>query len=55
MEQAIQAAADQLQQDWNNNPRWENITRDYHAEEVIRLRGRVQEEHTLARRGAQKL
>lgn len=55
MEQAIQAAADQLQQDWNNNPRWKNITRDYSAEEVIRLRGRVQEEHTLARRGAEKL
>lgn len=55
MEQAIQAAADQLQQDWNNNPRWKNITRDYEAEEVIRLRGRVQEEHTLARRGAEKL
>lgn len=55
MEQAIQAAADQLQQDWSTNPRWENITRDFSAEEVIRLRGRVQEEHTLARRGAEKL
>lgn len=55
MEQAIQAAADQLQQDWNTNPRWANITRDYSADEVIRLRGRVQEEHTLARRGAEKL
>lgn len=55
MEQAIQAAADQLQQDWNTNPRWANITRDYAADEVIRLRGRVQEEHTLARRGAEKL
>ena len=55
MEQAIQAAADQLQQDWNNNPRWSGITRDYSAEEVVRLRGRVQEEHTLARRGAEKL
>src|SRR5699024_3629798 len=31
------------------------ITRDYSAEEVVRLRGRVQEEHTLARRGAEKL
>lgn len=55
MEQAIQAAADQLQQDWNTNPRWANITRDYSADEVIRLRGRVQEEHTLARRGAEQL
>lgn len=55
MEQAIQAAADQIQQDWNSNPRWENITRDFSAEEVVRLRGRVQEEHTLAKRGAEKL
>ncbi|GAA2032027.1 isocitrate lyase [Yaniella flava] len=55
MEQAIQAAADQVQQDWNTNPRWANITRDFTAEEVVRLRGRVQEEHTLARRGAEKL
>ncbi|NWN89376.1 MAG: isocitrate lyase [Micrococcaceae bacterium] len=55
MEQAIQAAADQIQQDWNTNPRWANITRDFTAEEVVRLRGRVQEEHTLARRGAEKL
>mgnify|MGYP001354227348 FL=1 len=55
MEPVIQAAADQIQQDWNSNPRWENITRDYTAEEVVRLRGRVQEEHTLAKRGAEKL
>lgn len=55
MEQAIQAAADQVQQDWNTNPRWANVTRDYSAEEVVRLRGRVQEEHTLARRGAENL
>src|SRR5690625_2408313 len=55
MEPVIQAAADQLQQDWTSNPRWNNITRDFTAEEVVRLRGRVQEEHTLARRGAEKL
>lgn len=55
MEPVIQAAADQLQQDWNSNPRWNNITRDFTAEEVVRLRGRVQEEHTLAKRGAEKL
>ena len=55
MEPVIQAAADQLQQDWTSNPRWNNITRDFTAEEVVRLRGRVQEEHTLAKRGAEKL
>ena len=53
--QAIQAAADQIQEDWKSNPRWANITRDFTAEEVVRLRGRVQEEHTLAKRGAEKL
>src|SRR5690625_596273 len=55
MEPVIQAAADQLQQDWNSNPRWNNITRDFTAEEVVRLRGRAQHEHTLAKRGAEKL
>ena len=53
--QAIQAAADQIQEDWNANPRWASITRDFTAEDVVRLRGRVQEEHTLAKRGAEKL
>lgn len=52
---AIQAAADQIQEDWNSNPRWENITRDFQAEEVVRLRGRVHEEQTLAKRGAENL
>ena len=48
-------AATQLEWEWNNDPRWEQTTRDYSAAEVIRLRGTVQEEHTLARRGAEKL
>ncbi len=48
-------AADKLVWDWENDPRWEGITRDYSADDVVRLRGRVQEEHTLARRGAEKL
>ena len=48
-------AAAQLEWEWNNDPRWEQTTRDYSAAEVIRLRGTVQEEHTLARRGAEKL
>lgn len=50
-----QLTAEKLEQDWANNPRWAGITRDYKAEDVIRLRGTVQEEHTLARRGAEKL
>ncbi|KTR86672.1 Isocitrate lyase [Leucobacter chromiiresistens] len=47
--------ADQLAWDWENDPRWEGITRDYTADDVVKLRGTVQEEHTLARRGAEKL
>jgi len=45
----------QLAQDWKTNPRWANIQRAYSAEEVIRLRGSVQVEHTLARQGSEKL
>ncbi|WBL19299.1 MULTISPECIES: isocitrate lyase [Citricoccus] len=55
MEQHTPVSAEQIQHDWDNNSRWENTQRDYTAEEVVRLRGRVQEEHTLARRGSEKL
>jgi isocitrate lyase len=44
-----------LQQDWDTNPRWKDVTRNYTAEDVVRLRGSVQIDHTLARRGAEKL
>lgn len=47
-------AAD-IQKDWDENPRWEGITRDYTAEQVAELQGKVIEEHTLARRGAEIL
>ncbi len=47
--------AEQLQLDWNNAPRWSGVTRNYSAEEVVRLRGTVQVEHSLARLGAEKL
>lgn len=46
--------ADQLRRDWADSPRWAGITRPYAAEEVVRLRGSVQVEHTLARLGAEK-
>lgn len=41
-----------LQEKWARDPRWDGIARPYDAEEVWRLRGTVQVEHTLARRGA---
>jgi len=44
-----------LENQWRSNPRWQGITRPYKAEDVIRLRGTVQVEHTLARLGAEKL
>src|SRR5512145_62113 len=44
-----------LRKDWETNPRWKGIKRPYKAEDVIRLRGNVQIDHTLARLGAEKL
>ncbi|GHC38234.1 isocitrate lyase [Alcaligenes pakistanensis] len=44
-----------LQKRWAEDPRWQGIKRGYTAEEVIRLRGSLVEEHTLARRGAERL
>ncbi len=51
----FQQKVDALQKDWDTNPRWSSITRDYSAAEVVKLQGTVQEEQTLARRGAEKL
>src|SRR5512146_3089415 len=47
--------AARLKKDWAENPRWKGIQRGYSAEDVVRLRGSVHIEHTLARRGAEKL
>ena len=44
-----------LEREWAENPRWKGITRGYTAADVVRLRGSVAIEHTLARRGAEKL
>jgi len=44
-----------IRKDWNDNPRWKGVKRGYTAEDVYRLRGSLQVEHTLARRGAEKL
>ncbi len=50
-----QQAIKQLQDEWDNHPRWRGIDRGYSAADVVRLRGAVQIEHTLARLGAEKL
>ncbi|MBK7529903.1 isocitrate lyase [Piscinibacter sp.] len=44
-----------LEKDWAENPRWKGIKRGYTAADVVRLRGSLQVEHTLAKRGADKL
>ena len=44
-----------LEKDWSTNPRWKGVERTYSAADVVRLRGSVQVEHTLARRGAERL
>jgi isocitrate lyase len=47
--------AARLKKDWAENPRWKGIHRSYSADDVVRLRGSVLVEHTLARRGAENL
>ena len=48
-------SVEQLKKDWAENPRWKGIKRGYTAEEVVRLRGNVPIEYSLAQRGADKL
>jgi isocitrate lyase len=47
--------AEHITLDWKNNERWTGIERPYTAEDVVRLRGTIQVEHTLARHGAERL
>lgn len=47
--------AEQLRLDWTNNPRWAGVERPYSADDVVRLRGTVPIEHSVARIGADKL
>lgn len=51
----FQTAATRLRNEWENDARWNGIQRSYTAEDVVRLRGSIQEEHSLARLGAQRL
>ncbi len=48
-------SAEQLKQEWATSPRWAGIKRGYTAEEVVRLRGTVAIDHSIARLGAEKL
>ncbi|GII63927.1 isocitrate lyase [Sphaerisporangium krabiense] len=55
MKDRLKGAAEELRREWESDPRWKNVERTYTAEDVVRLRGSVQEEHTLARLGAERL
>ncbi|ANC78906.1 isocitrate lyase [Fictibacillus phosphorivorans] len=49
-----QSRVEKLQNMWQNEERWSGVQRPYTAEEVIRLRGSIDIEHTLAKKGAEK-
>jgi isocitrate lyase len=49
------AQASELEATWKSDPRWKGIERTYTAEDVVRLRGSVKIEYSLARRGATRL
>ena len=44
-----------IEKDWAENPRWKGVSRAYSAEDVVRLRGSIKKENTIAHRGAEKL
>ncbi|WP_202638264.1 isocitrate lyase [Bailinhaonella thermotolerans] len=55
MNDRLKGAAEELRREWETNPRWQGVERSFSAEDVVKLRGSVQEEHTLARLGAERL
>jgi isocitrate lyase len=55
IEQRIIEESKELQREWAHDPRWDGITRPYLPEAVVRLRGSILREHSLARLGATRL
>ena len=55
MNARTQTEAAQLQEQWETDPRWKGVERPYTATEVVRLRGSIREEHTLAKAMSEKL
>jgi isocitrate lyase len=53
--ETISQQAARLSDQWQTDPRWKDTARTYSAEDVVRLRGTIQEEFTLARHGAERL
>jgi len=55
MKESFKKQVEDLEQDWANNERWNGIKRDYSAEDVVRLRGSVLPQYSLAEHGAKLL
>ena len=51
---SVKEQINKLEDEWANSPRWKGVTRTYSAADVVKLRGTVQIEHTLARMGSEK-
>lgn len=51
----IEQRAEKIRKDWESNPRWEGIQRDYTAEDVARLQGSFVEDQTVAKMGSDRL
>ena len=51
----IEARAEEIRREWENDPRWNGISRDYSAEDVVRLQGSFVEQHSLADAMSRKL
>ncbi len=55
MREKARLEAKELETEWATSPRWRGVRRDYTAQDVVRLRGSFSVDHTLARRGAERL
>jgi isocitrate lyase len=55
IEERILQEAETLEREWDTSPRWRGVERSYSAEDVVRLRGSFRVEHSIARRGAERL
>lgn len=55
LELSFEEMCKDLEKQWREDPRWKGVTRDYKAEDVLKLRGSLLTQHTLAERGSKKL
>lgn len=55
MKESFKKQVEDLEQDWVNNNRWNGVKRDYSAEDVVRLRGSILPQYSIADHGAKLL